>query len=285
MRWVYGNYPFLYNEFMAENSLSVIDVGVETRQNKSYYYDNNARNYQGYLFQYTLDGYGIYECNGKRYKISKGNAFFISIPENSRYYYMPTEDNSKLNWMFFYVHCTGPAVAPFYRRIHELTGPVIDLGPDNVLTSIFYNFYNSLYKQKQVDHYMACEWLYHFLVTLLRSVESPLSGKKSSHVAHAVEWIKKNYSKPVNLEEMCSEIGVSYPHVARLFYDEKGITPIQFLTQIRLEKSKELLLNTNLPINIIAAQCGFSTANYFTKVFKKAMYITPSTYRQLHKIK
>jgi AraC-like ligand binding domain. len=101
MRWVYGNYPFLYNEFMAENSLSVIDVGVETRQNKSYYYDNNARNYQGYLFQYTLDGYGIYECNGKRYKISKGNAFFISIPENSRYYYMPTEDNSKLNWMFF----------------------------------------------------------------------------------------------------------------------------------------------------------------------------------------
>lgn len=283
MRWESGNFPFFYNDFMAKHSLSVIDVGVEMRQNKSYYFDNKARNYQGYLFQYTLDGSGIYEYKGVKHKITKGKAFFLSFPEDSRYYYQPPEDNSKLSWMFYYIHCIGPAVEPFFRRIRELSGPVIDLGPDNVLENIFYNFYNSLYSQKQIDHYMTSEWLYRFLIALLRNVEFPPTSRKSPHVSHAIEWIKRNYSKSVNLEEMCSEIGVTYPHIARLFYSEMGISPIQFLTQIRLEKSIELLLSTNLSINAIAVQCGFSTANYFTKVFKKAMYMTPSEYRRLNK--
>lgn len=284
MFWELGNHPLFNNDFMAENSLSVIDLGAELRQNNSYYFDNRTRDYKGYLFQYTLEGSGIYEYQGIKYQMTKGKAFFISFPEDSLYYFQQTEDSSMSSWRFFYIHCIGPAVDPFFSRIRHITGPVIDLGLDNLLINTFYNFYGLLLSQKQIDRYMSSEWLYRFLITLLRNIEFPSSRKTSPHVSVATEWMKKNYTEPINLEEMCPKIGVSYPHLSRLFYQEQGITPIQFITQLRLELSIQLLLDTNQSIRIIAEQCGFLSANYFTKVFKKAMHITPSEYRRQHKV-
>lgn len=269
---------------MAEQSLCIKDLGVELRQQENYHFDNLARDYQGYLFQYTLDGYGIYESKGNKHILTKGKAFFISFPEDSRYYFQQPLDASTAYWKFFYIHFTGPAVEPFYKRIRDVAGPVMDLGVDNILVNAFSNIYNTLQSKKQLDRYIGSEWLYRFLISLLRNVELPSSSKTSPHVTIAKDWIKSNYTKPVNLEDMCPQIGVSYAHLTRLFYKEHGITPVQYLTQIRLELGIQLLLNTNQSIKVIAEQCGFISANYFTKAFKKALRITPSEYRRQHKL-
>lgn len=279
-----GNHVVFNTDSIAEQSLCIKDLGVELRQNKSYYFDNLARDYQGYLFQYTLDGYGIYESKGDKHILSPGKAFFISFPEDSRYYFKQDLDASNHYWRFFYIHFTGPAVEPFYNRIRHIAGPVIDLGVDNMLVSAFSNIYNTLQSKKQLDRYMGSEWLYRFLIALLRNAELPSSRKTSPHVTIAKDWMKNNYTKPMNLEDMGPEIGVSYAHLTRLFYKEHGITPVQYLTQIRLELGIQLLLNTNQSIKSIAEQCGFVSANYFTKVFKKAIHITPSEYRRQHKV-
>ncbi|NMA48313.1 MAG: helix-turn-helix transcriptional regulator [Tissierellia bacterium] len=284
MSWELGNYGFFNNDYIAEQSLSIKDLGIELRENEHYHFDNLSRNYYGYLFQYTLDGYGLYESHGICHKLTRGKAFFIKFPHDSQYSLPLREDDLKAHWTFFYLHFTGPAVEPFYKHIHEITGSLIDLESDSIPISLFFELYDILKNQQPLGRYMNSEWLYRFLISLLYTLTLPPTRKASPHVTAAIEWIKTNYSKQMNLESMCSEIGVTYPHLTRQFCKEQGISPIQYLTNIRLEQGRRLLLNTSLSIDKIAEKCGFSSANYFTKVYKKALHITPSQYRHQHKL-
>lgn len=285
MSWKLGNYGFLNTDSIAEQSLCINDLGLESRTNENYSYDNLNRDYYGYLFQYTLDGSGIYESSGVEYKLTKGKAFFITFPEDSRYYFKSdTGENSNNQWTFFYLHINGPAVEPFFRRIRELTGPVLELEKNSSSITHFFELYESLCHHKQLERYQYSEWLYRFLISLLRNVEFLSNRTISNHVAAAIDWIRENYRNQINLEEMSKDIGVTYSHLTRQFCKEQGMSPVEYLTHIRLEHGMQLLLNTNLPIIKIAEECGFSCANYFTKVYKKALNMTPGDYRKQHKL-
>lgn len=283
MSWELTNYAFINMDNVSRQSLCIDDLGLENRKNEAYSFNNTNRNYRGYLFQYTLDGYGIFEVQGVRYKLTKGKAFFITFPDDSRYY-LSDDKNPDYHWTFFYIHFSGPAVEPFFNRIREISGPVLELDIDSIPVSLFLELLDTLKTKKQLGRYLGNEWLYRFLVSLLRSIEFPTTGEKSPHVVAAIEWMKRNYSKPINLVEMSKEIGVSYPHLTRQFCKDQGISPVQFLTHLRLESAMNLLLNTELSIDKIAEECGFSSSNYFTKVYKKVMRMTPGEYRKQHNL-
>lgn len=278
-----GSYGYLNTDSIAEQTLRVYDLGVETRRNETYCYENKDRDYEGYLFQYTLDGYGMYEKEGERYQLSKGKAFFIHFPEDSRYYLNPAKDPNQ-TWTYFYLHFNGPAAEPFFRRIQELSGPIIDLEPDSLPVTHFFEIYNTLKSQKPMEHYYSSEWLYRFLVSILRYVEFPKAGTSSPYVAAAMDFMSKHYGRQAVLSEMGREMGITYPHLERLFRREQGISPVRYLTQLRLEESMKLLQNTDLGLDEIAKQCGFSCANYFAKVYKKVIHITPAEFRRQHKL-
>ena len=214
MSWGTGNFGFISVDYISRESLCINDLGLEKRDNESYYYNNASREYQGFLFQYTLDGYGIYESGSSLYKLTKGKAFFITFPEDSRYYFSP-DDNENGSWTFFYIHFSGPASAPFYNRIRELAGPVLELDTDSQPISLFFELYDTLRSNKSSIRYLVSDWLYHFLIALLRHVEAPPHKQLSSPVAAAIQWMKKHYFEQLNLESMSREIGLSYSHLTR----------------------------------------------------------------------
>lgn len=278
-----GYFGFLNMDCIAQQSLCINDLGLERRKDESYCYDNSARDYNGYLFQYTLDGCGIYESGGIQRSLVKGTAFFITFPEESRYYYSSayTGENP---WSFFYLHFSGPAAKPFFERIRELTGPVMELETDSLPVSLFFELYQTLNSGQPLIRYAGSEWLYRFLASLLRYIECPSARNTSTHISAAIEWMKNNFARQLNLAEMSQAIGVTYSHLNRQFYKEQGITPVQFLTHMRLEHGMQLLVNTDFSIEKIAGECGFSCANYFTKVFKRVLHTTPAQYRSQHKL-
>lgn len=282
MDWNYGSYGFLNYDMIAEKTLCINDLGLEFRHNEVYDYDNNKRNYSGYLFQYTLEGDGIYETQNENFLLAKGTAFFITFPEDSRYY-LPQNKASGQYWAFFYLHFSGPAAHAFFRRIRDLKGPVFSLDLNSPPILQFLTLYESLIAGNQLERYKGSEWLYSFLITLLRHLENPADQIRNSYVNTAKNWMRNHFMKEINLETMCAELGVSFSHLSRQFHKESGITPIGYLTHIRLEHAMQLLLNTDLSILCISQECGFSNSNYFTKVFKKKLRITPSAYRNQHK--
>lgn len=98
-------------------------------------------------------------------------------------------------------------------------------------------------------------------------------------ISSAIAIMEEEYAYLYGIEELSDKLEVGKHHFIRLFTKNVGISPLKYLTAIKLKHSKEQLKNTNLPLEFIAISCGFSSANYFYKVFKKEFGISPSQYR------
>lgn len=80
--------------------------------------------------------------------------------------------------------------------------------------------------------------------------------------------------------ELCEALKMSRSHIHRKLVAEINMSISDFIKQIRLEKAKELLLKTNIPINEVAYKVGYSDANYFSRSFSKIYGLPPSQFRQ-----
>lgn len=96
----------------------------------------------------------------------------------------------------------------------------------------------------------------------------------------AVVFIEKNYYKNISLDDVSYISNMSPSYFSRQFKKEYGINFVNYLQNIRIEKSKELLSETNLSIQDIAFEVGFNDTAHFSKSFKSKNKITPSQYRK-----
>lgn len=103
--------------------------------------------------------------------------------------------------------------------------------------------------------------------------------KASPIVKKALEYIQNNYSKDINLKTISSSFNTSAAYLGYLFKKEVGETFTNCLNKIRIEKAKELLLNTNMRINEISENVGYVNTNYFFTIFKKITGISPSEFK------
>ena len=76
---------------------------------------------------------------------------------------------------------------------------------------------------------------------------------------------------------------MSKPHFARVFKRTTGMPPVQFILGIRIERAKELLDFTDMPVTEIAEASGFYDQNYFARTFKKITGVSPTQYRHADK--
>ncbi|MCT4619328.1 MAG: AraC family transcriptional regulator [Marinisporobacter sp.] len=101
----------------------------------------------------------------------------------------------------------------------------------------------------------------------------------SVHVKKAIEYIHKNYTQSINLDELCNDLSVNKSYFCKVFKKETNFTFSNFLNNYRIEKSKYFLENTNLSLMDVAISVGFNTQNYYSIVFKRFTKKTPLEYR------
>ena len=101
----------------------------------------------------------------------------------------------------------------------------------------------------------------------------------------AVKYIYNNYSSPtLNNSVLASQSFISEVYFRRLFTNHFGISPKQFILNLRITKAKQLLTEGFESIASISEKCGFSNQYHFCRVFKERCGITPSEYRGAHRI-
>lgn len=98
-------------------------------------------------------------------------------------------------------------------------------------------------------------------------------------IAEAVSEMQTNYAHLYGIDELSEQLGVSKSHFVRAFHAALGISPGKYLTNIRIEAVKQLLLHREYNLEVIASLCGFSGANYLCRVFKRETGQTPANWR------
>ncbi|HIY03318.1 MAG TPA: response regulator [Candidatus Blautia faecipullorum] len=99
-------------------------------------------------------------------------------------------------------------------------------------------------------------------------------------VERAKNYIRKNYQKDISLDEVSRQADISPYYFSKLFKQETGKNFIEYLTEVRLLKAKELLAVPGCSIKEICAMSGYSDPNYFSRIFKKYEGVTPSEFRE-----
>lgn len=110
-----------------------------------------------------------------------------------------------------------------------------------------------------------------------RQEKIPQNGK----LGLAIRLMEEHLASPLNLEQLARETGVSSRYLRREFQHKMGMSCSAFLTALRISKAKELLWNTGKSIGEIASLTGFSSSQYFCRIFKKMTEMTPLDYRNL----
>ena len=95
----------------------------------------------------------------------------------------------------------------------------------------------------------------------------------------AYEYIAENYKNPdFSYKELCRSVGLEYAYFSELFKKTFKMPPVRFVTKMRIDYAKELLVTNRRSIAEIAEMCGFSNTYYFSNVFKKQTGFSPSQY-------
>lgn len=117
-------------------------------------------------------------------------------------------------------------------------------------------------------------------VLLSRTAELPVRHKEILGVEEAAAYIEAHYSENVSIAQVAELSNYSQRHFIRLFSAAYGKTPQQYLIDTRIRHSCALLKRTNLSVTEIAIRCGFSDANYFSRIFRRVTGFTPNSYRK-----
>ena len=92
-------------------------------------------------------------------------------------------------------------------------------------------------------------------------------------------WLEHHYMQDVSLDQAAEAMGMSSFYFSRFFRTSYNQTFLEYLTAYRIDRAVELLQQTDIPVREIAVRVGYTDANYFTKVFKRHLGVTPTEYR------
>jgi len=118
-----------------------------------------------------------------------------------------------------------------------------------------------------------------FIRSCLRIVNESIRQPYRKEINWVSQYIAQHYHEDISLKELSSLIYMNANYLCKIFKEEFGETINQYMIRIRMEKSKELLLTTDLKIFEIAEQVGYSNNNYFSYAFKKYTNMSPNAFR------
>lgn len=118
--------------------------------------------------------------------------------------------------------------------------------------------------------------------SLLGKLEYTANGAETKLIAQIKDYIRTHYKEHLELEDLSGQVYLTPAYLGALFKESTGKSVKEYLTELRMEKAKELLCDIRYNIGEVAEQTGYSDAKYFSKIFKKTIGIKPTEYRKIH---
>lgn len=245
-------------------------------------YNTSRDAFPSYLLKLSLDGCGVLEYGGQRYRVPAGHFFWVDCSKPQYYYSDPQEEGWHVVWIHFY----GGSAKSYYDAFLSINNgsPVSSLP----LNSNAYPLMRELLEaassgeeQLRKDFEIA-----RLLTNLLTEcVEATMESKESSSIPQIIHaamlYLQENYMKRHTLGSLGSRFNINPFYLQKQFKRYVGLSPSEYCIYLRINRAKMLMRSTYATIGEISREIGIENLGYFTRLFKQHEGMTPQAYREL----
>ena len=237
-------------------------------------YRQHRKNFNSFLLMYVLEGSLILEFNSRKWTVNKYKFILIDCYQEHSYY---TATGCEAIW----IHFDGITARKMYEMCVDKLGNVFSLDDPLPVINYMAKIYQPFVQKESIKEILLSKYLNDILTELI--VYSPLQIKavqRASTIENARLYIQEHIQEDLRIEDLARNSLMSTYHFIRVFKKETNMTPHEYIINYRILIAKILLSESNLSINEICYQSGFSSASIFCGTFKKWVGETPTAYRK-----
>lgn len=220
-------------------------------------------------FVFVLSGEAYYEFAEKSFSVAKGDLFYL--PKGGCYTISITGHPYTFIYTDFLFH-RPENVIPEADVYH--TGPSLEHTFRKLL---------NLWRMGDFSDKLRCHGLLYeiYAAAVKTAALKELSTEYTGRLAEVVQYIHEHYTDPaLSVEQLARLFGSSEVHFRRTFAKLYHTSPLKYITALRLDKARELLLSTDLAVGDICTRCGYTSLYYFDRVFKREFGMQPLQLRK-----
>lgn len=258
--------------FQADEEFRILNIGYHDFHAVKPLHTFHTQGF--YTWHFVLSGKGKLEMAGKEHHLCEGDMFFIPPATTMRYF--PDETDP---WEYMWLAVKGEKMAYYGELLgFSLENASKKSGSFQKIKHILRSLFDRTVSA-ECGYYGALAAFYELVdICTARSVHTEMQRVR--------ELIDASFTMPAfRIEELCADVGLSHPHLLRLFKKTYGETPVRYLIKKRMSLAKELLEETDLSVCSVAYSCGYTDEFHFMKCFKRYVGVTALSYRKTHATK
>lgn len=230
-----------------------------------------------YLVHYIISGKGYYTVGNRRHILGPGDAFLIR-PGKTVVYSSDKEDP----WQYCFFAFNGELAEYYLNRTAFVSSDVTHLGDDALYDLVSETTDTISAYPRNSDIYAISQ-----LLKILLLFAEHYAGNETGHsrilrpdIQKVLDFISYHYADPITVMDMSRLVALERSYFCRTFKNAVGISPKDYLTKFRLDKARQLLTETSIPIGKVAEAVGFQSFSSFSRLFTAQYQQSPSQYRK-----
>ncbi len=233
-------------------------------------------NYNSLLVTHILDGTFTFVQNGKHTTARKGETVILDCFKPHEYY---TNNNMESIW----IHFNGQNCIPFYNEIVKNEGNLIRCSDPDHVEKLLFRIFDGMASDNKPSEINWSLDIYKILAELSNPLHISTKNKTSyeESVQDAKKYILEHLSEKLTVQNIADVIHMSPSHFSRVFKQQTGFSPYDFVLISRLNRAKDYLQKTDLSISQIAYETGFNSESNFIYFFTKNTGFSPNKFRKL----
>lgn len=231
------------------------------------------------VFQYTLDGEGLYEEKGRRTPLRAGDAFLTIVP-SAHSYRLPKHSPS---WSFYWMIINHPVLRDRLIEIRREFGTVFSLPAEATLHLLSAQICEGVIRGSYEDHQAYELALWEWVLELERTlslIRSPAQGREQLLNWTRHQWNQRK-SPTITASDLAQASEMSRSNFSHHFRKVTGFSPAPFLLQLRLHAAADRLRHGNDKLDVIAHDLGFVDASHLSKAIYRHYRMNPGMLRRL----
>lgn len=233
-------------------------------------------NYDSLLITHIIDGSFTFVLEGKHITAHKGDTVFLDCFVPHEYY---TNDSFESIW----VHFAGSNCRKMYEEIIKIHGNLFQYSDSEHIKKLLFRIFYSISGENPVPEFNLSLDIYKLFADLLN--ETHISSKNNASYEDTIQDIKlyimQHINENLSVDTLAKVSNMSASHFSRVFKQQTGFSPYDYVLTSRLNKAKEYLQKTDLSMLEIAYNIGFNSEANFSYFFTTNVGISPTKFRKL----